>query len=60
MSSYKELTSKVSVTLFEAEVTELNQTLNNKIEEVNTAIDAIPDVQAIAEENAIVMSIALG
>lgn len=60
MSSYKELTSKVSVTLFEAEVTELNQTLNTKIEEVNTAIDAIPDVRAIAEENAIVMSIALG
>ena len=60
MSSYKELTSKVSVTLFETEVTEFNQTLNTKIEEVNTAIDAIPDVRAIAEENAIVMSIALG
>ena len=60
MSSYKDLTSKVSITTFEAEVVELNQMLNTKIEEVDTAIANIPDVQTIAEENAISMAIALG
>lgn len=60
MSSYKDLTSKVSITTFETEMVELNQMLNTKIEEVDTAIANIPDVQAVAEENAIIMSIALG
>ena len=60
MSSYKELTSKVSTTTFQIKETEIDNKVNAKIDEVNAAVDNIPDVKATADESAILMAITLG
>ena len=41
-------------------VTNMNNVLNNKITEVNTAIEEIPDVNAVATQKAVAMAIVLG
>lgn len=60
MSNYRDLTNRVSTVTIDAEIAALNAALDTKSDEVDAAIAAIPDVYSIAEENAIIMSIALG
>ncbi len=60
MSVYRDLTNKVTVDTLDYKVAVIETAVNNKIIEVNEAIAAIPDVNVIAQEQAIAMAVALG